>query len=416
MDWETIESGLAAADAGDYPGALGPLTERHVQALWYDAALRPEGLRDSAGRRVRVVDPGEWNLEKGPDFLRATLEVGDEGRRVCGDVEIHLHNSDWRAHGHRGDPAYRSLAAHVTWHSAPPLEEGELPAGCVQICIGDVLRTRTDFSPDDIDLGAYPYAKLPAGERPCEGLFGRNRDLFRAVLTAAGRRRMRIKARRIKALLVRSGDREETFYREMLRAFGYKYNAAQFAELADTIGWKALPRDSEAALSVLQCAAGMAVERSKPWKRSGTRPVNSPERRMEAIAAIFSRGPEVLMPELERCNLGVREGQKAAMEILRANGKLGARRAAAALANVLVPFALAEERLREVPEWMFPEDVSAPVKLTAFRMLGRDHNPAEYSGNGLLIQGLLQLHRDYCLAVHPDCGECGLVKFLGASY
>ena len=88
----------------------------------------------------------------------------------------------------------------------------------------------------------------------------------------------------------------------------------------------------------------------------------------------------------------------------------GRGRAAAILANVIAPFALAEERIQETPEWLPPEDISEPVRLTAFRLLGRDHNPAAfYSGNGLLIQGLLQIHRDWCLQVHPDCSACQLV-------
>ena len=88
---------------------------------------------------------------------------------------------------------------------------------------------------------------------------------------------------------------------------------------------------------------------------------------------------------------------------------MGRGRAAAILANVIAPFALAEERTEDVPDWLPPEDVSEPVRLTAFRLFGRDHNPAAfYSDNGLLIQGLLQVHRDYCLRHHPDCAVCRL--------
>ena len=50
----------------------------------------------------------------------------------------------------------------------------------------------------------------------------------------------------------------------------------------------------------------------------------------------------------------------------------------------------------------------------AFRLFGRDHNPALYSGNGVLLQGLIQIHRDYCLAAHPGCDSCRLVKALEA--
>ena len=120
------------------------VSERHVQAIWYDGTLRPGELRTAGGTPVRVVDPGRWNLEAGPDFLDAVLEIGDDLRRVRGDVEIHVRATDWAAHGHGRDPAYAGVVAHVTWHPGPPpvADDGALPPHCVRICLGDVLRTR----------------------------------------------------------------------------------------------------------------------------------------------------------------------------------------------------------------------------------------------------------------------------------
>lgn len=94
--------------------------------------------------------------------------------------------------------------------------------------------------------------------------------------------------------------------------------------------------------------------------------------------------------------------------------EIGRGRAAAILANVIAPFAMAEGRLPEAPDWLPAEDVSEPVRLTAFRFFGRDHNPsALYLNNGLLIQGLLQVRRDHCLQVHPDCDACRLADKSG---
>ena len=88
---------------------------------------------------------------------------------------------------------------------------------------------------------------------------------------------------------------------------------------------------------------------------------------------------------------------------------MGRGRAAAILANVVVPYAIAEDRMAEPPAWLPPEDISQPVRLTAFRLFGRVHNPAAfYAANGLLIQGLLQIHRDLCLQLHPDCDDCAI--------
>ena len=388
-----------------------PITERHVQALWYDGALRPKDLRTIEGVLVRVIDPGTWNVEAGPDFLHAVLEVGTTRRRLVGDVEIHLHSADWRAHGHATNPAYASVIAHVTWHAAPPdsIWDG-LNDTCLRICLGDFLRTRPDFSPDEIDVSAYPYAHLPATPRPCEGLFARNPDLLLAVLRQAGAHRLELKTRRFKTIFVRTQDRAQAFYVEMLAALGYKQNAAAFRQLANHLPWQELPASQDAALASLSCVAEMVVSRTVRWRRANIRPANSIKRRLAAAAALFAGTCPSLLDRLGACDLSTRVGQQAACDVLCASGLLGRRRAAAILANVLVPFARAEGRLDRIPAELLPEETNAVVRLTAFRLLGRDHNPALYAGNGLYLQGMIQLHHDYCLAAHPDCDQCGLLQ------
>ena len=386
------------------------ISERHVQALWYDGALRPRRLQTTGGVPVRVVDPGAWNVEAGPDFQHAVLEIGAARRRIVGDVEIHLHPADWRAHGHAADPAYARVIAHVTWHPSPPRPPPDgLPAGCLRICLGDFLRTRPDFSPDEIDLAAYPYAHLPKTPRPCERLFARDPDRLLGVLRQAGFRRLEQKSRRIKAAFARTQDRPQTFYAETLAALGYKQNAAAFRQLAGRLPWNELPASPEAAFCSLTCAAEMAVARTIDWRRANVRPANSPERRLAAAAALFADAYPSLLARIDACDLLTRGGQQAACDILRASRSLGKRRAAAILANVLIPFARAEGRLARFPDEILPEETNSVVRLTAFRLLGRDHNPALYAGNGLYLQGLLQVHRDFCLSAHPDCDRCDLL-------
>ncbi len=387
-----------------------PITERHVQALWYDDALRPEALRATDGTPVRVIDPGTWNVEAGPDFRHAVLEAGSPARRIVGDVEIHLHPADWHAHGHSADPAYASVVAHVTWYAAPRCGSREsLPAGCLRICLGDFLRTRLDFSPDEIDLAAYPYAHLPSTPRPCERIFARDPDRLLAFLGMEGRRRMELKARRLKAAFVRVQDRAQVFYAETFAALGYKQNADPFRRLAEMLPWRELPSSTDAALASLSCAAGMAVASVSRWRRANVRPANSIERRLASAAALFAGTFPSLLQSLDACDLDTRDGQMRACSTLCATGQLGLRRAATILANVIVPFALAEGRIPRVPDELVPEETNSIVRLMAFRLLGRDHNPALYSRNGLHIQGLIQAHRDLCLAVHPDCASCALL-------
>ena len=386
--------------------AARPISERHVQALWYDGALRPDNLRTVDGAPLRVIDPGAWNLESGPDFRGATVEAGSV--RLRGDVEVHLRSADWAQHGHSEDPEYANVAVHVTWYGGG--RQAPLPPGCVEVCIGQAMRARGDFSPDEIDLAAYPYARLASTPRPCEAVFSRDPDFAAAVLCAAGARRIEGKARRLKALFMRKGDRAQVFYEEMMGALGYKRNAAAFRALAEAMPWISLPPDAACAETALACAAGLRARGDAPWRTANVRPANSPERRLAAAAALFAGTRAGLMRELDACDLASKDGQRAACRMLQSKGRMGAGRAAAMLANVVIPFALAEGRLARVPQWLCPEDVCAPVRLTAYRILGRDHNPALYAWNGLLLQGLLHIHREFCICARPGCAGCRLVE------
>ena len=83
---------------------MSAVTERHVQAIWYDAALRPRRLRTRRGSEVTVVDPGEWNLGAGPDFRNAVLEIGDNGPGVSPHEIEYIFESYYRGDPSRTNP------------------------------------------------------------------------------------------------------------------------------------------------------------------------------------------------------------------------------------------------------------------------------------------------------------------------
>ena len=393
---------------------MGGLTERHVQAIWYDAALRPSRLYTRRGNEVAVVSPGEWNLGAGPDFKGAVLEIGRERRRVVGDVEIHLCPADWDFHGHGGDPNYRNVVAHVTWGCGPV--PASLPAGAVSIWLGRFVAGNPSFSPGQIDLSAYPYARLPIDERPCRSRLSDDPDFAREVLMSAGRHRLRMKARRLSGRLgaaasVGGGDglasrRRQIFYEEVMTALGYSRNMLQFRHVAELVPIADMPHDTDAARTALLSAGNF-----EDWNRIGLRPWNQPERRLSDAAAVFTATSTMDLADESDFTAAACRAMVATMRGGHQEGSscMGRGRAAAILANVVVPYAIAEERMSEPPAWLPPEDISQPVRLTAFRLFGRDHNPAAiYATNGLLIQGLLQIYRDLCTQMHPDCDGCAI--------
>lgn len=384
---------------------MDKLTERHVQAIWYDESLRPKSMYTRRGSEVVVVSPGVWNLESGPDFRDAVLEIGRERRRIVGDVEVHLCPNDWDMHKHGTDERYRNVIAHVTWRGGP--EADTLPPGAISIWLGRFANENVTFSPRQIDLSAYPFARLPIGIRPCEEKLAKDVEEMRGLLMRAGMRRLTLKARRLLGRLcegVRRGlDRKQIFYEESMTALGYKANASFFRHVAERVPLVELLEDPSVAEAAL-----LQAGKFEDWENCNIRPQNVPYRRLTAAAGIYS---EAMVRECTEARDFSGDACQRLLFVLGGAGRrlMGRGRAAAIISNVIVPLALAEGRISRVPEWLPPEDVSSPVRLAASRVLGRDHNPrAWYAGNGVMIQGLLHVYHEWCKGCFPDCARCGI--------
>ncbi len=382
------------------PGEM--LTERHVQALWYDRAFRSHLMYTQDGTEVRVIDPGEWNLENGPDFKGAVLEIGRERKRLKGDVEVHLRPMDWEAHHHGRDRAYDGVVAHVTWTDAPP--PPSLPKGAISIPIGKFVSGKDGFSPEQVDLSAYPFGRLPAEERPCRKALAGNPDFARSVLRAAGLKRLFAKAGKFERMIAHSTrSRKQIFYEEFMASLGYRKNTSAFKTIAEMVPYEMIEREPEVAEFAFFSAASFV-----DWDKRNIRPNNRPEVRLSAAGKFFMAGGLEYFTQVD--NFSQKECREM-IKLLRKDASIGKGRAAAILANVIVPMAVAERRIVSPPAWLPPEDFSSPMRLTAMRLFGRDHNPnALYLDNGLHMQGLLQIYREYCLELYPECTGCEIAK------
>lgn len=368
------------------------LTERHIQAIWFDNALRPAKLYTPQEVEVKVITPGEWNLEAGPDFRDAVLEIG--GRRRVGDVEIHLCPADWDFHRHGSDPRYRNVIAHVTWHDGPAPKT--LPPEAISLWLGRFMQSKSAFAPEQIDLTAYPYAHISDAERTRTELTAGDPEAARRLLQLAGKHRLRMKARRILGRLgARRNMRRQVFYEEVMTALGYKKNSAQFRHVSERVPLACLLRNAKIAEEALLAAGGF-----EDWDYESCRPSNLPKKRLVDAAHIFTSTPMIEAIDLADFS---KVACRRLIAAICGRHYMGRGRAAAILCNVIVPFALAEERIASIPDWLPPEDISRPVRVMASRMFGHDHNPSRlYAQNGLAIQGLLQLYRDHALRLQLD--------------
>ena len=298
-------------------------SERHLQTVWYDGMLRPEGLTTRQGDEVWVEDPGTWNLGPGPDFLGAVVRLGPDNRRVAGDVEVHIHPHDWSAHGHGKDPRYGEVRFHVTYFEGG-CGEGELPPGAVEIGLQKRLLANPGFDFEAIDLTAYPFGER-AVSPPCRGeLAGWTVERKGRLVEAAGHERLLGKARRLAAQVEEQGV-EQTFYEAFLVALGYRENKGParmlarrlpverlrdvaggdeltaYAALAGMAGLlpdpAGLGEDGEAGAFVRECQDRFWRLRDRldgppmgegSWALAGVRPLNHPARRLMAAARLVA--------------------------------------------------------------------------------------------------------------------------------
>jgi hypothetical protein len=79
----------------------------------------PESLIGLKGETIRILHPGRYNRDNGPDFLNALLEI--DGIRYSCDVEIHCSLAEWFLHGHDQDSRYARVRLHLLWEPPPSL-------------------------------------------------------------------------------------------------------------------------------------------------------------------------------------------------------------------------------------------------------------------------------------------------------
>lgn len=264
-------------------GLYGPFTlaERVVQKIWLQQDFVSAAARLTDGRTLAVEHPGRWNLLGGPDFRRARLRVGDEA--VEGDVEVHFHAADWRAHGHAANPAYRDVVLHVLLFPPGP---GESPARLADgraipalVLLPLLHRDLEEYAADD----ALEVLTAQDEARRVAELLNRPRADVRQVLREGARRRWRSKVHHAGQRLERLGW-EQAAHHAALEVLGYRHNRVPMLAAAER--WP-LAEWGRGGVADEVCAAFR-----DRWQRHGVRPANQPQLRLAQYAAWCARAPD----------------------------------------------------------------------------------------------------------------------------
>ncbi|MGA2864538.1 MAG: DUF2851 family protein [Verrucomicrobiota bacterium] len=441
--------------------------ERLLQAVWQHQRLLRDQLRTLDGQTLRVLHPGFQSLEGGPDFRGASLQVGDSPPR-CGDVEVDLRASGWRAHGHDRNPAFQHVILHVVWEcqgprpGAPPVL---LLRGVLDAPLGEL----------SLWLGGEAAQAWPEQLRGqcCAPLGGLAPAQLLGLLHEAAQVRLQSKAAQFQARARQAGW-EQSLWEGLFRALGYKHNIWPMQRLAELRPrWSlraAQPLALQARLFGISGLLPLELTRSESgvdhylrrvwdqwwrerdefcdcllpralWRLHGQRPANHPQRRL-ALAAHWSAAGE-LPARLERwCardwpNRALAGSLLQTMQVepdefwswhctlrsarlKQAQPLLGLTRATDLAVNVVLPWLwvravegknLAAQRALEHRFFAWPaaED-NAVLRLARERLLGGA--PPRALPGAAAQQGLMQMVRDFCEHSNALCESCKLPELV----
>ena len=206
--------------------------ETMLSRIWEEQRLRSDSLMTPEGLAVQIIRRGQKNFDNGPDFKNALIRIGS--RLIEGDIELHLHRSDWRSHGHDSDPAYNHTILHVVlWESQ-------------QAHIKPIYKANGDSIPHLTlqDHLAFPLETLQqifdaADERKeekfeqCQTILAQvsNEELL-SRLQQLGQERLYERAGRFDLWLQEGGDVEQVLYEAICEGLGYSSNKEPFLRIA----------------------------------------------------------------------------------------------------------------------------------------------------------------------------------------
>ena len=253
------------------------IPERLLAEFWKERAARQTGLRTEAGKRVRVVYPGRPGVTAGPDFRDALLEVEGVGL-VRGDVELHLRQRDWDAHGHGGGPNYNGVVVHgalEVFSTETRLQSGTLAP------VMDLRSLLTDVPGPGPALGLWRVLSRKGFHRP-ETL-----EEAEMALERAGDHRFLAKSRWLATCIQADGPDQALGH-----AAGELPSEARFTAIS---GWLSACSGLEASGSTANPPDwkqtrrfGPAMDR-KEWRLFRIRPANHPRRRIMGAAVLLER-------------------------------------------------------------------------------------------------------------------------------
>lgn len=197
-----------------YKDSIG---EKFVSHIWESGHFIKSNLKTKDGRKIEILNTGQWNSDAGADFINAVIKLDDE--IIKGDVEVHVRNTDWKIHHHDTDSRYNNTILHVVlWDGGTSLlarkqNNERIP----NLIISDYLEgSISKLLKSESNKSNQTHCPVNA-----------NVD----VIDRAGIERLNIKSNAMNRQIAGNGA-DQALYEGIMDALGYSKNRKQFLDLA----------------------------------------------------------------------------------------------------------------------------------------------------------------------------------------
>jgi len=200
------------------------IPEKFLHHLWKHRLFSEEKLATQLGEKIEVIKVGQHNIHAGPDFQNARIRIGNT--LWVGNVEIHIHSSDWYCHGHHHDKAYDNVILQVVLNHNQQVRRTN----------NEVIPT-TEIQFDNNLFIHYQHLQENESWIPCEKeLPTVDPSIIDFWLSRLTIERLEHKTRQIEQLLLENQNNwEAAFYIMLAKNFGFKVNAGPFEMLSRSL-------------------------------------------------------------------------------------------------------------------------------------------------------------------------------------
>jgi len=207
------------------------MQERLLHFIWQNKLFNTKDLKTLNGSELQILDFGKYNTDGGPDFWNAKIKIDDV--ILIGNIELHIHASDWKLHKHEQDKKYNNVILHVIYFNDEPVSN--LPSLELNGRIPAVL------------LDKYEDMMLSQKDLICENLFDTIDEFTfenwkeRLVIERMERKSAEI----LENLKLNNNDWEQTCYQLLGKYFGSHINKEPFELLTRFLNYKILLKHKE---------------------------------------------------------------------------------------------------------------------------------------------------------------------------